>query len=446
MILRVFPAAWGIGDKYTSAQANGMDINATHALDKRAGQTDILASIVTLGGAGRVIQAPAVGPNADTTWLVDSPNRVVILQSTISADRIYSLSATGALDGDSITFYSDGTFTNTITVKDQSAVTIGGVGVNSSTGSSWAEFMFKGGAWKQMRAAGGMLAVTVEFLVSGNLVIPSNALNIGLHRGWGSGSSGGSGACSGIGASGGGGGGAAVAEEGLVQIVPGTTYAVTIGASVAGATASTSGAGRAGAAGLPTSMGTLKTYSGARVPGFGGIQDTAPSVMSVTRGGSPGQGVELSRFHVDANSIGFLDVGPACGGFGTNSLIVSSGLGAGGRNPVGNFAGGARGNKGLDGTSDPNNPPGGPGGGGAAGPGGAGGTGGNGGNSVISTGSSSTLQGQPGTTPVANSGAGGAGGGGAGANVGDGSYEGGGLGGVGTASGSGYFRFTYFIP
>lgn len=47
---RINPADWGVGDKLTSAQINAIDENVTHALDKRAGETDTLASDVTVIG------------------------------------------------------------------------------------------------------------------------------------------------------------------------------------------------------------------------------------------------------------------------------------------------------------------------------------------------------------------------------------------------------------
>jgi hypothetical protein len=50
-IARVRPATWGSGAKLSSAEANALDENTTHALDKRAGQTDTLASDITLTGS-----------------------------------------------------------------------------------------------------------------------------------------------------------------------------------------------------------------------------------------------------------------------------------------------------------------------------------------------------------------------------------------------------------
>jgi hypothetical protein len=44
-ISRVKPATWGSGEKLTSAQMNGVDVNTTYALDKRAANTDTIESI-----------------------------------------------------------------------------------------------------------------------------------------------------------------------------------------------------------------------------------------------------------------------------------------------------------------------------------------------------------------------------------------------------------------
>lgn len=49
-IERVNGPGFGVGDKLTSAQINGIDINTTHALDKREGHADTLASDVTVTG------------------------------------------------------------------------------------------------------------------------------------------------------------------------------------------------------------------------------------------------------------------------------------------------------------------------------------------------------------------------------------------------------------
>ena len=49
-ISRVKPAGWALNEKLTSSQQNQVDLNTTYALDKRSGQTDTLASVVSVTG------------------------------------------------------------------------------------------------------------------------------------------------------------------------------------------------------------------------------------------------------------------------------------------------------------------------------------------------------------------------------------------------------------
>lgn len=50
-ISRVKPAGWAVNEKLTSAQMNAVDTNITNALDKRSGQSDTLASTITVTGS-----------------------------------------------------------------------------------------------------------------------------------------------------------------------------------------------------------------------------------------------------------------------------------------------------------------------------------------------------------------------------------------------------------
>ena len=76
-LTRTNGASWGVGDKFTSSQANGLDIMITNALDKRAGQTDSLASLVSCSGAGRVVDSYVAGANADSTYLLSGANSII---------------------------------------------------------------------------------------------------------------------------------------------------------------------------------------------------------------------------------------------------------------------------------------------------------------------------------------------------------------------------------
>ena len=49
-IVRVQPGGWSPNTKLTSSQISAVDANASYGLDKRTGQTDTLASSVTLTG------------------------------------------------------------------------------------------------------------------------------------------------------------------------------------------------------------------------------------------------------------------------------------------------------------------------------------------------------------------------------------------------------------
>lgn len=60
-IVRVNPSGWAFGAKFSSAQGNALDLNTTYALDKRAGQTDTLGSVVSTGGSGKIVAATAGG-------------------------------------------------------------------------------------------------------------------------------------------------------------------------------------------------------------------------------------------------------------------------------------------------------------------------------------------------------------------------------------------------
>ena len=59
-------SSWGVNDKLTSAQANGIDTNTTFALDKRTGQTDTLQSVVTINSTGNVVSAVSAGIQSST--------------------------------------------------------------------------------------------------------------------------------------------------------------------------------------------------------------------------------------------------------------------------------------------------------------------------------------------------------------------------------------------
>lgn len=56
-IARIKSPGWGANEKLTSGQQNAIDLNVTNALDKRAGQTDTLASVITVASGGSITMA-----------------------------------------------------------------------------------------------------------------------------------------------------------------------------------------------------------------------------------------------------------------------------------------------------------------------------------------------------------------------------------------------------
>src|SRR4051812_2653669 len=50
-ITRVKPTGWATNEKLSSSDMSDVDANTSFALDKRSGQTDTLASVVTVSGA-----------------------------------------------------------------------------------------------------------------------------------------------------------------------------------------------------------------------------------------------------------------------------------------------------------------------------------------------------------------------------------------------------------
>lgn len=117
-ISRVNASGWGVGNKLTSSQANGLDLNGTYSLDKRSGQTDTLASVVSASGSGRVIPTHATGADADTTYYASGANAVLQIPASITAARAYTFSNTNAAAGDRIHIYSAAALQRTITIKN----------------------------------------------------------------------------------------------------------------------------------------------------------------------------------------------------------------------------------------------------------------------------------------------------------------------------------------
>lgn len=242
-IERVYSAGWGVGEKLTSAQMNGVDQALTYAVDKRSGQVDSLMSLVVATGAGRIVESIATGPDGNHHFTPLGHNQIVRIP-TLTAARSYTLGHSGATGGDRILFYIEGT---AMTASGYAEVTnavgsglyrLGGANPNA-TGTIYgvgeaAEFVFNGSSWQLLRGNGVGLAVS-EFVSDSDWICPPGVHSIML-EGWGGGGGGGHGAVvTGVALgeimlfAGGGGGGGAQAETMRIPVVPFERYRVAIG-------------------------------------------------------------------------------------------------------------------------------------------------------------------------------------------------------------------------
>ena len=427
-IIRVNGPGFAIGDKLTTAQINGIDLNPTYALDKRGGQTDTLACVVSLSGAGRIIEKYAAGADADTTYLVSGANSLLDV-ATLTGNRAYTLGNTNALAGDRVSILNRSGFY--ITVKDNSGTTliVLGAQMDSSGESVWADLTYTGTAWVLWRSSlrptlGGQTFTgngTYTGLRGVNLALLLGYGGGGGGAGGGSGSTGASGPC----ATGGGGGGGAEQTAMIVTITPLTPYTVTIGAGGGAVGTDTDGSN-----GSDTTFGALATFCGA-AGGIQGAVNTSASVASALGGGPVrllSNAILSTRTLIDTQ--GLVLRSPGSGGAGRND---PSNVGVSGLAGTGSVQGFAGGNGAVKGATSGTANGGGGGGGGGGGPGGLGGNAGTGGGggSVGSGGN-----GNPGTAGGVNAGAGGGGGGGGGQCTAGGANAPG-TGGGGGAGGSG---------
>jgi hypothetical protein len=424
-IARVNTLGFAIGDKLTTSQINAIDLNPTFALDKRAGQADTLASVVSLSGAGRIIEKYAAGADADTTYLVSGANSLLDV-ATLTANRSYTLSNTNATAGDRLSILNRSGFY--ITVKDASTATliVLGAQMQSNGESVWADLLFNGTAWVLWKSSLRPLLGATTFTSNGTYVAP-RGVTLALLVGWGGGGGGaggatGSTAASPSSATGGAGGGGATARARMVVIVGGTSYAVTSGAGGGGGVS-----GSDGGAGADTSFDVLATFAGAA----GGSTGAVFTTQFASRAGVPVRLVSTvanSRISV-VNFSDLVMTTPGGGGAGLNGPNLSIASLAG----TGSAEGFLGGNGALSGTINGTACGGGGGGGGGGGPGGAGGAGGVGG---AGGNAGSGGGGVNGTSAAGSTGAGG-GGGGSGGQCTFGGASVPGAGGTGGSGGSG---------
>lgn len=429
-ISRVNGAGWGIGDKLTSSQANGLDLNTTYALDKRAGQTDTLESRVELANEGRIFPTPATGANADTTYYADGGNLSIRVTTAVTANRAYTLSNTGAVAGDQITIFSDSSFAYAISVKDNGGTTIFLLGNTSLCDGGWATFVYVGGAWRVQHGGQGSRFRQELFTADGTWTSPRGVTMAWL-IGVGGGGGGGGGAAGtntvdafGVGGSGGGG---ALLGMIPVTVTAETGYAVVVGAGGTGGAAGYNH-GQPGSDTTFGSGGSTIYFKGAG-GGYASLTAlTSATTLQITHGGGPAQQPSnwtQNAIMSAATEINYPTAVPGGGGFSGNGVDATNQATDGARSTFGNYAGGARGARGTDSTTIRG---GGGGGGGGAGPFGAGGAGGAGGNG---NNAGAGGAGVAGTAAGANSGAGGGGGGAGGAGTSGGAGAAGGAGGSG---------------
>ena len=436
---------WAFGEKVTSTQLNQLDTSPTYALDKRAGQTDTLLSVVSCSGAGRVIGAYAVGADAATTYLITGGNSTIDVP-TLTANRTYTLGTAGAQAGDVIFVVMRNTgFVLTIvdgaTTSTLATMTLGSV--NSLLGdSTWGEFLYTGSVW--VRCAGDALRSQISwtFKTSGSWVCPPGLQEVRVECWGGGGGGGGSGtsnnSAAATPATGGGGGGGAIRVCGRIRVSPGTTYTLTIGGG--GASGAVGSSGGDGGDTIFANGGTsLVVATGAQ---GGALGVNASNAIFLAKGGAPirlASGANRQINSGDPYSLtafsGVPGNGGAGGGFGSG---FGGQLGQG-QNGVSSSEGQLGGTGGTQGANVAlSYCGGGGGGGGGGGPtdatagvplGTNGATGGAGG---AANGAGFGTAGTAGSNAVANSGAGG-GGGGAGGN----GSSGGGTGAAGGTGGSG---------
>lgn len=354
---------WPTNGSLTSSELNAFQTAVARALDKTAAG-DTLTGAIQLSGAGRIIPSVATGPNLDSTIAVGSSNGAVQVTSSVTANRTYTLSNSGAVTGDIISMYCDSTFLYAITVKDASNNTLFEIGNSDSNDGTWASFIYMGG-WKVYQQAQGSRQRSVDFTDSGTWTCPRGVKNIMVYA-FGGGGAGGAGGTA-YGFQSGAGGGGSLASWANIQVTPGTVYSVSIGA----------GGASNGAWGSETSFAVQSGSILARWTGaLGGA--SAPVTSTSNLAATPGMPYvywdqyQSSSISPTDFAAGFTAV-PGAGGRGgyTDGTYVYSGTAGSWNlgNLPGGHAGGAAGAGSLGFYAG--------GGGGGGGPGGPGGSGGN---------------------------------------------------------------------
>jgi hypothetical protein len=299
---RVKPANWAVDEKLTSAQMNSLDINVAKAVD-RSSPGDTVSGPLTMSTAGRIIPSVQIGANTNTTYTVGSFNELRVT-SAVTANRNYTLSATGAATNDVIRIWCEPSFTFEIAVKDQASATIFTLGNLSTSDGTWVECVYIGGWRVKTAPLPKWRSQAFTFADSGSAWTPGAGVTrciVAIIGGGGGGGGGAGGITTGdFGDGGAGGGGAgAIGYTRSVTVTPATPYTVTVGAAGAAGVGSAvdGGAGGAGGAGGTSSFGTLlfavggASGAGGGAPSGGSGDGTdGPAGASQPGGGTAGTG------------------------------------------------------------------------------------------------------------------------------------------------------------
>jgi hypothetical protein len=191
------------------------------------------------------------------------------------------------------------------------------------------------------------LSTTQTFNANGTFTVPAGVTQLTVQA-WGGGGAGGgtSNAASGAANGAGGGGGGAYATK-VINVTPGQTLNIQVGAGGTGASA---GNGGNGGNSTITQFSTEILAEG----GKGGTRNIATSGTAVVNGGSAG---------LDAASIGDTKTSGSNGGNGSSGLGVGSGVGGAAASPNGGTGGGLLTGSGVQGNGNAGVAPGGGGGG-----------------------------------------------------------------------------------
>jgi hypothetical protein len=431
-------AGWGVGDELTSSEITAVDAQIEDALDKRSGQTDTLASVITCSGAGRIIPSVVTCTDANTTYLVSGGNSLIRLTGTLTANRTYTLSNTNASYGDEIEIVAEETCNYAVTVKDAGANTMAVISRTATDDATSATFRFLKSSsmgvdgWVLVRKDQQVPEVTT-FTANGSFTVP-NGVKAMIVTAYGGGGGGGAAYQHATSTTqrfmtGGSGGGGAIQSTMMAAVTAGDVWTVTVGSGGAGA-ASNGGNGSAGTDTTLVNGGTTYRWAGAGGGSGGYFIDTVGNAMWIRPGrGTTSYAANTYISGTTAAPPGTVENGPGDGGWGLSNNAGTS-VGAGAYSAQG-YAGGAVGAAGADAVG--NWIGGGRGGGGAGGPGSAGGAGGAGGDAQLGAPGSA---GSNGSNASANGGGGGGGGGAGGSSstAANGAHGQGGNGGSGKLS------------